>query len=82
MNITTQSSIMTDKSTRTNIKEHIDDITNMVDSDNKTSIIILAVTLPTLACIALLVSLIVCYRRCHATIWSKKLGNLIIICKY
>jgi hypothetical protein len=78
MSITTESSPSTYKTTQVNIVEPIDDITKAVDGQTKPLVIILAVTLPTLACIGILIILIVCYRRRHTTIWLKKLGNLII----
>lgn len=75
MSITTESSSSTNKSTRANVVEHIDDINNIVDGQNKTLVIVLAVTLPTLAFITILTSLIICYRRRHTTISLKKLDN-------
>jgi hypothetical protein len=78
MSITTQSTSTINKSIGTNNVYQTNDITNIVDGDNKTLVIILAVTLPTLAFIGLLISLIVCYRRRHTNTWFKRLGNLII----
>ncbi len=77
MSITTESlsSPTTNKSTRTNIVEQADNVTNPDDGHHETLVIILTVTLPTLACIALFISLIVCYRRRHTTICLKKLEN-------
>ena len=53
----------------------IDDLTHLTDDRDKTFVIILAVTLPTLALIGILILLFICYRRRHATIWLKKIGK-------
>ena len=81
MSITTEFSSSTTKTSQTDIVETVNDMTDAVGGNNKTLVIVLAVTLPTLACIALLTTLIVCYRRRQTTIWLKKLGNLIIFLK-
>ncbi|CAF0872477.1 unnamed protein product, partial [Didymodactylos carnosus] len=44
-------------------------------NSGKPLIIILAITLPTLAIIVLLLLLFVCYRRRHSSIWLKKIDN-------
>jgi predicted histidine transporter YuiF (NhaC family) len=73
MSITTQSTSITNRSTHPNIVHYTNNITNIVDNDNKTLVIILAVTLPTLAVIGLLISLILCYRRRRYTkSWLKR----------
>jgi hypothetical protein len=77
MSITTEFSPPSTKTSRTDIVGPVSDITDAVGSNNKTLVIVLAVTLPTLACIALVTTLIICYRRRQTTIWLKKLGNLI-----
>jgi hypothetical protein len=76
MSTRTESSPTTSKTTQTTI-EHTttDDLPNLIDGRNKPLVIILAVTLPTLAFIGILILLIVCYRRRHATIWLKKIGK-------
>jgi len=53
----------------------IDDLTHLTDDRDKTFVIILAVTLPTLALIGILILLFICYRRRHATIWLKKIEH-------
>lgn len=52
-----------------------DDINNIVNGTNKTLIIILTVTLPTIAFITILITVIVCYRRRNTIIWLKKIDN-------
>ena len=52
-----------------------DDFTRLTDDRDRTFVIILAVTLPTLALIGILILLVICYRRRHATIWLKKIGT-------
>lgn len=61
--------------TQANIEQSTDDLPNLVDGRSKPLVIILAVTLPTLAAIGLLILIVVCYRRRHATIWLKKIGK-------
>ncbi len=76
MSITaTEDPSSTSKTTQTTIKHSTDDLSNLVDGRNKPLVIILAVTLPTLAIIGILILLIICYRRRHATIWLKKIGK-------
>ncbi|CAF2702167.1 unnamed protein product [Rotaria sp. Silwood2] len=72
---TTESSSSTSKTTQTSIKQSTDDLANLVDGRNKPLVIILAVTLPTLAVIGILILLVVCYRRRNATIWLKKIEH-------
>jgi hypothetical protein len=71
---TTEHSSSTTKTTQTTIEQSTDDLSNLVDGRNKPLVIILTVTLPTLAFIGILILLIVCYRRRHATLWIKKIG--------
>jgi hypothetical protein len=78
MSITTEYSPST---SRTDTVEPINDVTDAVNGNSKTLVIVLAVTLPTLACIALVITLIVCYRRRQTTIWLNKLGNFILVLK-
>lgn len=52
-----------------------DDFAHLADARDKPLVIILAVTLPTLALIGIVILLIFCYRRRHATIWLKKIGK-------
>jgi hypothetical protein len=76
MSTRTESSPTTSKTTQTTIEQTTtDDLPNLIDGRNKPLVIILAVTLPTLAFIGILILLIVCYRRRHATIWLKKIGK-------
>jgi hypothetical protein len=76
MSITaTEDPSSTSKTTQTTIKYSTDDLSNLVDGRNKPLVIILAVTLPTLAFIGIVILLIICYRRRHATIWLKKIGK-------
>ncbi len=79
MSITTESLPLANELTYTDVIEPIDDITNIVNGHHKTLMIILAAILPTLACIALLTLLIICYRRRKTAIWSKKLGKFLIV---
>ncbi len=72
---TTEHPSSTSKTTQTNIEQSTDDLSNLVDGRNKPLVIILAVTLPTLAFIGIAILLIICYRRRHATIWLKKIGK-------
>ncbi len=71
---TTNHSSTTTKTAQTTIEQSTDDLSNFVDGRNRPLVIILAVTLPTLAFIGIIILLIVCYRRRHATIWLKKIG--------
>ncbi len=73
MSTTTEHTSSTTKTTQTIIEQ--DDLTNLVDGRNRPLVIILAVTLPTLAFIGIIILLIVFYRRRHATIWFKKIGR-------
>jgi hypothetical protein len=75
--ITTEQPSPTSKTAQTNIEQSTDDLSNLVDGRNKPLVIILAVTLPTLAFIGILILLIVFYRRRHATIWLKKIGKIL-----
>ncbi|CAF4988797.1 unnamed protein product, partial [Rotaria sp. Silwood1] len=72
---TTEASSSTSKTTQTNLKQSTDDLANLVDGRNKPLVIILAVTLPTLAAIGILILLVVCYRRRNTTIWLKKIDH-------
>lgn len=63
------------KVTQASIEQSTDEIPNLVDGRNKPLVIILAVTLPTLAVIGIVILLIVCYRRRNASIWLKKIGK-------
>jgi hypothetical protein len=72
---TTEHSSSTSKTTPTSIEQSTDDFSSLVDGRNKPLVIILAVTLPTLAFIGIVILLIICYRRRHATIWLKKIGK-------
>ncbi len=72
---TTEQPSPTSKTAQTNIEQSTDDLSNLVDGRNKPLVIILAVTLPTLAFIGIVILLIICYRRRHATIWLKKIGK-------
>ena len=71
MSITTEFVSSTNKS----IRIDVDEITTIANGQNKTLFIILTVTLPTLACIAILTIIIICYRRRNATISLKKSDN-------
>ncbi|CAF0851782.1 unnamed protein product [Adineta steineri] len=73
--VTTEHPSSANKTTQTNIEQSTDDLSNLVDGRNKPLVIILAVTLPTLALIGILILIIVCYRRRHATIWLKKIEH-------
>jgi hypothetical protein len=75
---TTEHPSSTSKTTQTNIEQSTDDLSNLIDGHNKPLVVILAVTLPTLAFIGILILLIVFYRRRHATIWLKKIGKIFI----
>jgi hypothetical protein len=72
---TTEHAPSTSKTTPTSIEQSTDDLSSLVDGRNKPLVIILAVTLPTLAFIGIVILLIICYRRRHATIWLKKIGK-------
>ena len=76
---TTEHSSSTSEATQTTFKytTTTDDLSSLVDGPNKPLVIILAVTLPTLACIGILTLLFVFYRRRHTAIWFKKIGKLI-----
>ncbi|CAF1398282.1 unnamed protein product [Adineta ricciae] len=52
-----------------------EELNNLVDSRNRPLIIILAITLPTLVLIGIIILIIICYRRRHATIWLKKIEH-------
>lgn len=65
----------TTKTTQTSIEQSTDDLSNLVDGRNKPLVVILAVTLPTLAFIGIIILLITCYRRRHATLWLKKIEH-------
>lgn len=67
----------TTKSTQTTIEQSTKDLSNLIGTRNRPLVIILAVTIPTLAFIGILILLILCYRRRHATIWLKKIGKSI-----
>jgi hypothetical protein len=71
---TTEHTSSTTKTTPTTIEQSTDDLSNLVDGRNRPLVIILAITLPTLAFIGIVILLIICYRRRHATIWLKKIG--------
>ncbi|UJR34085.1 hypothetical protein I4U23_021495 [Adineta vaga] len=76
--ITNHASIVSstiNKTLEIHLERSTDDLTNIVDGQNKPLIIILAVTLPTLALIGIVILIIVCYRRRHATIWLKKIEH-------
>lgn len=75
MSTSTKSSAASEKATQTTLEQTTDDLTNLADARNQPLVIILAVTLPTLALIGLFIVLIVCYRRRHATIWLKEIGK-------
>ncbi|CAF0987066.1 unnamed protein product [Rotaria sordida] len=62
----------TTTTTTTTTTEHS---SSTIDGRNKPLVIILAVTLPTLAVIGILILLVVCYRRRNATIWLKKIEH-------
>jgi len=72
---TTEHPSSTSKTTQTTIEQSTDDLSNLVDGRNKPLVIILAVTLPTLAFIGIVILLIICYRRRHAKIWLKKIEH-------
>jgi len=72
---TTEHPSSTNKTTQTTIEQSTDDLSNLVDGRNKPLVIILAVTLPTLAFIGIVILLIICYRRRHAKIWLKKIEH-------
>jgi hypothetical protein len=73
MSTTTEHTSSTTKTTQTTIEQ--DDLSNLVHGRNRPLVIILAVTLPTLAFIGILILLILFYRRRHATIWLKKIEH-------
>jgi len=77
---TSEHSSSATKTTHTTIEQSTDDLTSLVDGRNKPLVVILAVTLPTLAFIGIIILLFTCYRRRHATLWLKKIGqfNLLI----
>ena len=75
MSTSTKSSAASEKATQTTLEQTTDDLANLADARNQPLVIILAVTLPTLALIGLFIVLVVCYRRRHATIWLKKIGK-------
>lgn len=75
MSTSTKSPVTTSVTIETDVKQSTDDIANLADNRDKPFIIILSVTLPTLALIAILIALILCYRRRHATLWLQKIGN-------
>jgi hypothetical protein len=72
---TTEHSSSTNKTTQTSIEQSTDDLSNLVDGRNRPLVIILTVTLPTLAFIGIIILLVICYRRRHATVWLKKIGK-------
>lgn len=72
---TTEHTSSSTKTTQTSIEQSTDDLSNLVDGRNRPLVIILAVTIPTLAFIGIVILLIICYRRRHATIWLKKFGK-------
>jgi ribose/xylose/arabinose/galactoside ABC-type transport system permease subunit len=68
--------VPTNKPAQIYAEQSTDDVTTPVtDARNKPLMIILAVTLPTLAVIGMFILFVVCYRRRHATIWLKKIGQ-------
>jgi len=72
MSIITEST----ESTQTYIEERIDDTTNAVDTHNQTLVIVLTVTLSTLAVIAIIITAIIIHRRRYSsTLHLKKLRN-------
>jgi hypothetical protein len=72
MSITTEST----ESTQTYIEERIDDTKNAVDTHNQTLVIVLTVTLSTLAVIAIIITAIIIHRRRYSsTFHLKKLRN-------
>jgi hypothetical protein len=72
MSITTEST----ESTQTYIEERIDDTKNAVDTHNQTLVIVLTVTLSTLAVIAIIITAIIIHRRRYSsTVHLKKLRN-------
>jgi len=72
MSITTEST----ESTQTYIEERINDTTNAVDTHNQTLVIVLTVTLSTLAVIAIIITAIIIHRRRYSsTLHLKKLRN-------
>lgn len=73
--VTTEHPSSAAKVTQASIEQSTDEIPNLVDGRNKPLVIILAVTLPTLAVIGIVILLIVCYRRRNASIWLKKIGK-------
>ena len=77
MSKSTKPSATNEKATTpTNLEQSTDDLANLADARNQPLVIILAVTLPTLALIGLVVVLIVCYRRRRrATVWLRKIGT-------
>ncbi|CAF2020633.1 unnamed protein product [Rotaria magnacalcarata] len=60
---------------QTNIEQSTDELPNLVDGRDKPLVIILAVTLPTLAFIGILIIFIVCYRRRNSSVWLKKIEH-------
>lgn len=73
--VTTEHPSSAAKVTQASIEQSTDEIPNLVDGRNKPLVIILAVTLPTLAVIGIVILLIVCYRRRNTSIWLKKIGK-------
>lgn len=72
MSIITEST----ESTQTYIEERINDTTNAVDTHNQTLVIVLTVTLSTLAVIAIIITAIIIHRRRYSsTLHLKKLRN-------
>lgn len=65
----------TTKTTQTTIEQSTKDPSNLIVTRNRSLVIILAITIPTLALIGIGVLLILFYRRRHATIWLKKFGK-------
>ena len=57
------------------INQSMDKLTESASGNNKTLVIILTVTLPTLACLVVLIGIVVCYRRRATTIWLKQSDN-------
>jgi len=73
--VTNEHPSSTRETTQTNIEQSTDDLSSLVDGRNKPLVIILTVTLPTLVFIGIVILLIICYRRRHATIWLKKIEH-------
>ena len=67
----------TTKSTQTTIEQSTEDLSHLIGTRNRSLVLVLAITIPTLAFIGILILLIICYRRRHATLWLKKIGKSI-----